>query len=261
MAVATSSRWRVAGGDRAPGGKERAARHRRLRRAHSCARRGDLGSAGRPARAGGRRSPGAGRPVRIAAGDRDVVLALFLAVSAAVSVARDRESGTLEVLFYGRVDEIAMSSASRRPARRLARRPAAPARLAGAALPDDRARADPLDPGEPGALLSCLLRRSSASASAFGGRRPGAQRRAAAGRRDCLLFGATLAYAHGAAGARLRSFEPGAGPARCARGARCRRPMGLAVRPSRTGGRGDDDRRLADRAWQAWSPRVRAPSS
>lgn len=34
------------------------------------------------------------------------VLALFLAVSAAVSAARDRESGTLEVLFYGPVDEI-----------------------------------------------------------------------------------------------------------------------------------------------------------
>lgn len=36
-----------------------------------------------------------------------LVLALFLAVSAAVSVARDRESGTLEVLFYGPVDELA----------------------------------------------------------------------------------------------------------------------------------------------------------
>lgn len=35
-----------------------------------------------------------------------LVLALFLAVSAAVSTARDRESGTLEVLFYGPVDEI-----------------------------------------------------------------------------------------------------------------------------------------------------------
>lgn len=35
-----------------------------------------------------------------------LVLALFLAVSAAVSAARDRESGTLEVLFYGPVDEI-----------------------------------------------------------------------------------------------------------------------------------------------------------
>lgn len=36
-----------------------------------------------------------------------LVTALFLAVSAAVSTARDRESGTLEVLFYGPVDEIA----------------------------------------------------------------------------------------------------------------------------------------------------------
>lgn len=36
-----------------------------------------------------------------------LVLALFLALSAAVSAARDRESGTLEVLFYGPVDEIA----------------------------------------------------------------------------------------------------------------------------------------------------------
>jgi ABC-type transport system involved in multi-copper enzyme maturation permease subunit len=35
-----------------------------------------------------------------------LVLALFLAVSAAVSVARDRESGTLEVLFYAPVDEL-----------------------------------------------------------------------------------------------------------------------------------------------------------
>jgi ABC-type transport system involved in multi-copper enzyme maturation permease subunit len=35
-----------------------------------------------------------------------LVLALFLAVSAAVSAARDRESGTLETLFYGPVDEI-----------------------------------------------------------------------------------------------------------------------------------------------------------
>lgn len=32
--------------------------------------------------------------------------ALYLAVSAAVSTARDRENGTLEVLFYGPVDEI-----------------------------------------------------------------------------------------------------------------------------------------------------------
>ena len=35
-----------------------------------------------------------------------LVLTLFLAVSAAVSAARDRESGTLEVLFYGPVDEL-----------------------------------------------------------------------------------------------------------------------------------------------------------
>ena len=35
-----------------------------------------------------------------------LVLAFFLAVSAVVSVARDRERGTLEVLFYGPVDEI-----------------------------------------------------------------------------------------------------------------------------------------------------------
>jgi ABC-type transport system involved in multi-copper enzyme maturation permease subunit len=35
-----------------------------------------------------------------------LVLALFFAVSAAVSAARDHESGTLEVLFYGPVDEI-----------------------------------------------------------------------------------------------------------------------------------------------------------
>jgi hypothetical protein len=34
-----------------------------------------------------------------------LVLALFFAVSAAVSTARDRASGTLEVLFYGPVDE------------------------------------------------------------------------------------------------------------------------------------------------------------
>jgi ABC-type transport system involved in multi-copper enzyme maturation permease subunit len=36
-----------------------------------------------------------------------LILALFFAVSAAVSAARDRESGTLEVLFYGPVDELA----------------------------------------------------------------------------------------------------------------------------------------------------------
>ncbi len=35
-----------------------------------------------------------------------MVLAVFLAVSAAVTAARDRESGTLEVLFYGPVDEL-----------------------------------------------------------------------------------------------------------------------------------------------------------
>ena len=35
-----------------------------------------------------------------------LVVALFLAVSAAVSTARDREGGTLEVLFYGPVDEV-----------------------------------------------------------------------------------------------------------------------------------------------------------
>jgi ABC-type transport system involved in multi-copper enzyme maturation permease subunit len=35
-----------------------------------------------------------------------LVLALYFAVSAAVSTARDRESGTLEVLFYGPVDEL-----------------------------------------------------------------------------------------------------------------------------------------------------------
>lgn len=36
-----------------------------------------------------------------------LVLGVFLAVSAAVSAARDRESGTLEVLFYAPVDEVA----------------------------------------------------------------------------------------------------------------------------------------------------------
>jgi len=36
-----------------------------------------------------------------------LVLAMFLAVSAAVSTARDREGGTLETLFYGPVDESA----------------------------------------------------------------------------------------------------------------------------------------------------------
>jgi ABC-type Na+ efflux pump permease subunit len=35
-----------------------------------------------------------------------LVLAFFFAVSAAVSTARDRETGTLEVLFFGPVDEI-----------------------------------------------------------------------------------------------------------------------------------------------------------
>jgi ABC-type transport system involved in multi-copper enzyme maturation permease subunit len=35
-----------------------------------------------------------------------LVVALFLGISAAISTARDRESGTLEVLFYGPVDEI-----------------------------------------------------------------------------------------------------------------------------------------------------------
>jgi ABC-type transport system involved in multi-copper enzyme maturation permease subunit len=35
-----------------------------------------------------------------------LVLAVYLAISAAVSTARDRESGTLEVLFYAPVDEI-----------------------------------------------------------------------------------------------------------------------------------------------------------
>ena len=39
-----------------------------------------------------------------------LVLALFLAVSAAVSAARDRESGALEVLFYGPVDEVSYVS-------------------------------------------------------------------------------------------------------------------------------------------------------
>jgi ABC-type transport system involved in multi-copper enzyme maturation permease subunit len=34
-----------------------------------------------------------------------LVLSIFLSLSAAVSVARERESGTLEVLFYGPVDE------------------------------------------------------------------------------------------------------------------------------------------------------------
>jgi ABC-type Na+ efflux pump permease subunit len=33
------------------------------------------------------------------------LFSLFLAISAAVSAARDRESGTLEILFYGPVDE------------------------------------------------------------------------------------------------------------------------------------------------------------
>lgn len=36
-----------------------------------------------------------------------MLVALYLAVSAAVSTARDRENGTLEVLFYGPVDETA----------------------------------------------------------------------------------------------------------------------------------------------------------
>jgi ABC-type transport system involved in multi-copper enzyme maturation permease subunit len=45
-------------------------------------------------------------PFRPSVGIAMLVLALFFAVSAAVSAARDRESGTLEVLFYGPVDEI-----------------------------------------------------------------------------------------------------------------------------------------------------------
>jgi ABC-type transport system involved in multi-copper enzyme maturation permease subunit len=45
-------------------------------------------------------------PFRPSATVAILVLALFFAVSAAVSAARDRESGTLEVLFYGPVDEI-----------------------------------------------------------------------------------------------------------------------------------------------------------
>ena len=45
-------------------------------------------------------------PFRPAVAAAVLVLALFFAVSAAVSAARDRESGTLEVLFYGPVDEI-----------------------------------------------------------------------------------------------------------------------------------------------------------
>jgi ABC-type transport system involved in multi-copper enzyme maturation permease subunit len=45
-------------------------------------------------------------PFRAPAAAALLVLALFLAVSAAVSAARDRESGTLEVLFYGPVDEV-----------------------------------------------------------------------------------------------------------------------------------------------------------
>jgi ABC-type transport system involved in multi-copper enzyme maturation permease subunit len=45
-------------------------------------------------------------PFRPSVGVAMLVLALFFAVSAAVSAARDRESGTLEVLFYGPVDEI-----------------------------------------------------------------------------------------------------------------------------------------------------------
>jgi ABC-type transport system involved in multi-copper enzyme maturation permease subunit len=45
-------------------------------------------------------------PFRPSVGIAMLVLALFFAVSAAVSAARDRESGTLEVLFYGPVDEV-----------------------------------------------------------------------------------------------------------------------------------------------------------
>jgi ABC-type transport system involved in multi-copper enzyme maturation permease subunit len=45
-------------------------------------------------------------PFRPSATVAILVLALFFAVSAAVSAARDREGGTLEVLFYGPVDEI-----------------------------------------------------------------------------------------------------------------------------------------------------------
>ncbi len=46
-------------------------------------------------------------PFRPPLGVAMLILALYFAVSAAVSAARDRESGTLEVLFYGPVDEIA----------------------------------------------------------------------------------------------------------------------------------------------------------
>jgi ABC-type transport system involved in multi-copper enzyme maturation permease subunit len=45
-------------------------------------------------------------PFRPAVAVAMLVLALFFAVSAATSAARDRESGTLEVLFYGPVDEL-----------------------------------------------------------------------------------------------------------------------------------------------------------
>jgi ABC-type transport system involved in multi-copper enzyme maturation permease subunit len=45
-------------------------------------------------------------PLKASMSTAILVLALFVAVSAAVSAARDRESGTLEVLFYGPVDEV-----------------------------------------------------------------------------------------------------------------------------------------------------------
>lgn len=47
-----------------------------------------------------------GDPFRAPLGVALLVLAFWFAVSAAVSTARDRESGTLEVLFFGPVDEI-----------------------------------------------------------------------------------------------------------------------------------------------------------
>src|SRR5687767_2990856 len=36
-----------------------------------------------------------------------LMLSMFLSISAVVSVARERERGTLEVLFYGPIDEVA----------------------------------------------------------------------------------------------------------------------------------------------------------
>ena len=250
--------------DRVAGGEGGDARHGLLHRADARAGRGHLDAAGRPA--GARRPPASWCwPTRSGrrSPSRCWCWRCSLRYPPRCRSARDRESGTLEVLFYGPVDEITyvLGKAGGLLAR-LPRRPAAAARLARPARLDERLRADPGDPGEPPALDRAGGGDRRLRHPARGRHRPRPLGRAAAGRhhRPAARRRARLRAWCCWCRSRIRRARC----CRCATRSRRSTPacqVDLAVRLARAGGRRGDDRRLADRAAQPCGRARPAPPS